>query len=403
MTLGFGCVHPRGEGDQYDGLYFKQNEMQKLARDLVGKPLCIEHMETPAGLIRHAWVGEKTPELYALFETHKDFPGFLAKNLIQSGACQDLSLGHEVTLDKKSVLDKTPTEVSICEQGARPHTHIYGIGGTKTKNENYILHMRSSISNTIPTMSDPVTTPPTTESTPDSEAKSAPSQVESTPMISELLAQMKQQMSEITKLQAQYSKSEKARTQAENQIEVSNKRKRDQREQTIEGTLKDYIKHMLSTYKSELSPHADELANMMNSMKESEQAEPMLQLLSCAAAAGKKSVTELEGAYQEAKRLKIRLAESSTRLDNMNTPAFSKPTERFVEKKGGAPALGIRIAPSMPAGIQLLPAAKDGMQVRNPNLWAQLNSGGVGPGMGWFSEPKLVGKEYNDGRRPKAC
>ena len=41
------------------------------------------------------------------------------------------------------------------------------------------------------------------------------------------------------------------------------------------------------------------------------------------------------------------------------------------------------------------------MQMRNPNLWSQLNSGTPGPGMGWFSEKSLVGKEYADGRRPK--
>ena len=122
--LGFGCVHPQGEAEDYDGLFFKQSELSQLARDLVGKPLCIEHMDKePAGRVCHAWVGASRPEVYAIFETKSDFHGFLAKNLVQGGICQDLSLGHDVTIGE-SVLKKTPTEVSICERGARPNTPI---------------------------------------------------------------------------------------------------------------------------------------------------------------------------------------------------------------------------------------------------------------------------------------
>ena len=65
MPLGFGCVHPEGEGDDYDGLYYKQNELQSLSEELVGKPLYNEHVPESVGEVTHAWVGSQTagPEL----------------------------------------------------------------------------------------------------------------------------------------------------------------------------------------------------------------------------------------------------------------------------------------------------------------------------------------------------
>ena len=154
---------------------------------------------------------------------------------------------------------------------------------------------------------------------------------------------------------------------------------------------------MIDTYKSELGPHADELANMMTSMKDAEASEPMLQLLSCAAAAGKESVVALEKSYQERKRLKTSLDATEKKLQAMATPAFSQDSERFV-----APPPGPRgpPRPRLPQGMSLPPVGGAGMQARNPNLWAEL-SGSTGPGMGWFSEKNIVGKEYTEGRRPK--
>ena len=132
MVLGFGCVHPAGEKADYDGFFYKQNEMESLAKQLVGKPLCVEHLDCveDAGKIRHAWVGPTSKELYAIFETNDaSFSGMMAKNLIQGALCTDLSLGHNVTVDKGKgrVVEKEATEVSICEKGARARTHIYAV------------------------------------------------------------------------------------------------------------------------------------------------------------------------------------------------------------------------------------------------------------------------------------
>lgn len=405
MVLGFGCVHPVGESDTYDGLYFKQNEMEQLAKDLVDKPLCIEHVPHDVGKICHAWVGTKKPELYALFDTSNDFTGCFANNLIDKGLCKDLSLGHNVTIDEQSttVVEKHPVEVSICEKGARPDTHIYAFSKNepptlKIKNGNYILHMKSSTSNINMSEPTPEVSPPTEQPT------EQPVQQEANPMLAELLAQMKQQQADFVQLQEKFSASETARTSAENQVAESNKRKRAERTDVIENTLKDYVKNMIEQYQKELKPHADELANLFNAMKDSEQSEPMLRLLQCAAASGKQSTSKMEDMYQEQKRLKLTIENKEKELTTLKKPAFASPSDRFVEHRSAAPKMQVRAAKKtlkLPSGIKLPRACLDGMQVRNPNLWADLSSANVGPGMGWFSEPKLVGKEYTDGRRPK--
>ena len=396
--LGVGVVHPEGEQEDYDGLYYRTTELSALAKELVGKPLCIEHLPDGVGTIRSAWVGSKTPELYALFETNDQFNGLLAKNLIEKGVCKDLSLGHQVVVDNDRVVEKTAVEVSIVKKGARPNTHIYAFDSqtneppsVQTKSGKYILEVKNSVSEVSRIMSEEtvVDTTPTPE---------AQEETKTPAVMTEIMEQMKKQQSDLLALQQQLQASEEARAVAEKQVEGHNKRKRDERSNVIEGTLKDYVKKMMETYKKELGPYADSLQKMFEGMKESEQSEPMLKLLSCAASAHGSNTAKLEEQYQAQKKLKTELSENQKKLSSMSTPAFSAPTERFVEKKETRRAP----VPALPSGIQLPRASCAGMQSRNPDLWAQLTAGNHSSnGMGWFSEKGLVGKEYNEGRRPK--
>ena len=69
MVLAVGCVHPEGESEEYDGLYYRQNEMQTLANDLVGLPIYVEHMEDQkVGDVVYAWVGDDK-RCYTMLET----------------------------------------------------------------------------------------------------------------------------------------------------------------------------------------------------------------------------------------------------------------------------------------------------------------------------------------------
>ena len=412
MPLGFGCVHPEGEGDDYDGLYYKQNELQSLSEELVGKPLYIEHVPEPVGEITHSGVGSQTPACYAMFETSDDYMGYFANNLIDKGVCGDLSLGHNVLVDqdKKQVVKKTPVEVSICGKGARPDTHILAFRKNEppriqTKNGKYMIHVTSSVQ-PMTEPHDAQTVPATTPSQ-ETPSESAATPSSSSPVLSELLAQLKEQTAQISSWKEKHSASEAALKQASEEknafqqqldtLQQSNKRKR---EEAIEGTIKDFVENMIKKYQKELKPHADSLASMFQGMKESAQAEPMLALLECAAASGKASTTQLEKAYQETKTLKDQIQSVKKEVTAMKTPQFEPSTERFAKK----PRVDAKPASSgvrLPTGMSLPTPSKSGMQNAFPALWSQLMSeGNVGPGMGWFSERSLVGKEYHEGRRP---
>ena len=57
--LGYGCIHPQGENNDYNGPYFKESEMQGLANSLKGLPLCVEHIQDEhVGKELHGWVGQ---------------------------------------------------------------------------------------------------------------------------------------------------------------------------------------------------------------------------------------------------------------------------------------------------------------------------------------------------------
>jgi hypothetical protein len=165
---------------------------------------------------------------------------------------------------------------------------------------------------------------------------------------------------------------------------------------------------------------------MLEGMGKSEESKPLIDLLSCAASARADSVTKLEKAYQDAKKVATERDAYKAQVAHLRAPALEKPGERFVGGGGGstgtstttttaaAPpaakrARGNEWTPSMtaksyPRGMKPLRQQRDGMQLRNPQFWAALRgSGRVGSGMPTFDEPNLVGKDYHDDhRRPSS-
>ena len=168
MTLGIGTVHPPGEGLEYDGYYYRKCEMNKLAEALKGKPLLLNHeKDTNLGQVCEAWMGQDG-QLNILFELSETFNGYLAHGLISEQVCGDLSLGHDVKVDLTNhrVLEKVPTEVSICTNGARRGTHIHllqsdPIDAAKLK-KRYISMYEEHLEKNIPMSTDDLN-----ETTPD--------------------------------------------------------------------------------------------------------------------------------------------------------------------------------------------------------------------------------------------
>jgi hypothetical protein len=431
MVLGVGRVHPRGEADPaYDGLFYRADEMQTLAESLPGKPLLIEHLQDhPVGQVQRAWVS-RDGGLLCTFQTHGGtFAGLLAQNLLRDGLATDLSLGHRVKVDASAhrVVSKDALEVSLVERGARPGTHVLGVGeATHQKNAGYILKPCGSSWTTTesePTMSSDPTAPPPTQQAPASLAAPA---VNETNVMQELLQQMQSQQESHGQLQAQLDSVMKQLGEEKAHSERLGRVQKEQRESVINSTLKDYVASMITSFGDRLKPHSEELQHMLEGMGKSEESKPLIDLLSCAASARADSVTKLEKAYQDAKKVATERDAYKAQVAHLRAPALEKPGERFVGGGGGstgtstttttaaAPpaakrARGNEWTPSMtaksyPRGMKPLRQQRDGMQLRNPQFWAALRgSGRVGSGMPTFDEPNLVGKDYHDDhRRPSS-
>lgn len=425
MVVAIGVVHPKGEDADYDGLFFKQGEMQQLSKDLVGLPLCIEHLdEHVVGEIIHSWVSteEHRPECFVMFQTDdNDIRGNIASNLIQKGFCTDLSLGHECEIESSSlsVIKKTPKEVSICSQGARPRTHIYGFQKKNKSQKKYIkiqaLASKSQINNIhqlkknnlkfiikssflnsalAPLPSNMsvdmnAAAAPATASTSEAAPAAAPLQVGAT--APETPAQSEIQSTDapldtnvigelMTQLQALKEQNKQLAYQNEEHARAG-KRKR---EAAVDGNIKEMIASLFKEYES-LGLHKEELEKQLEAMKSSPQADGIVEMLSCAAAKQSSSVVALEKELQEKKRL----LEENKKLKTQIT-RFADPSERVVETVSAVAskrALAAAAAPvvknsfdamfstSAKAASSSGVGAAKGMRELYPNLYDSLISG----------------------------
>lgn len=379
MVLAVGCVHPEGESEEYDGLYFRQNEMQTLANDLVGLPIYVEHMEDQkVGDVVHAWVGDDK-RCYTMLETSGDnFPGILAGRMLHHGLCGDLSLGHTCRVDNSAntVIEKTPTEVSICEKGARENTHIYGVDGPQKTNRRYInnykLRVSSQAEKTMATDSAAPTAnaaEPTTVAAPASKTAAA----DQNSMMSQLLDQVKK----LTEQNAKHKASAKAQQEKYSKYEEAMAKEQElgkrKREQAVDGSIKDYFQRLISKYQKELAPYEPELNQMVEGMKSNAAATPMVEALACCAAMSANSVTELEAAYQENKRLKTELEKNQTELKATLEPHFSQQNQRVQEVKAAASAnSGSNYASIFSTNSAPKYGKSAGMRETNPQMWTDL-------------------------------
>ena len=380
MVLAVGCVHPEGESEEYDGLYFRQNEMQSLANDLVGLPIFVEHMEDQkVGDVVHAWVGDDK-RCYTMLETSGEhFPGILAGRMLHHGLCSDLSLGHTCRVDNSAnrVVEKTPTEVSICEKGARENTHIYGVDGPQKTNRRYINNYRLRVSSeTGKTMATDAPTATTTEPTTTAAPSTNVPAADQNSMMSQLLEQVKKLTEQNAKQKASAKAQADKYSKYEEQMAKEQELGKRKREQAVDGSIKDYFKRLMDKYQKELAPYEPELNQMVEGMKSNAAATPMVEALACCAAMSATSVTELEAAYQENKRLKTELEKNQTELKATLEPHFSQQSQRVQEVKAVASS---NTDSSNYASIFNSSSAPKygksvGMRETNPQMWSDLLS-----------------------------
>ena len=322
--LGVCAVHPKGESTDYDGLYYRDDEMAALARDLSDKPLLVEHDSKPVGRVLHAYKNDIDKRLYAIFETNTDtFGGCLAGSMLKHGLVGEVSLGHNCQIESSNggnmrVIGKNAVELSLVEKGARPETKIYG----KTiieRNKRYINN--SNAEQQYTKMSDTDAKPQIPQTVTDA---SSPD------MVKQLLEQVRLLTEKQTKLDQENENLKSSNAQFAEKVEIVEAAGKRKREQAIDGSIKDYFQTLMAKYEETLKPHETEIGSMLERMKGNSASEPLVQALACAAAAAKGSVAELEKAYQSNKRLKTEIDAKDELLKNQTTQAFAKPAERVV-------------------------------------------------------------------------
>ena len=457
MVLGFGVVHPKGEVDaHYEGLFFRSDETEELARSLKGKPLLLDHDKSngAVGVVEKAWVG-KGGEVFALFRTHDTLSGHVASSLMKHNVCRDLSLGHDVVVvrdgDERRVIGKIPREVSICVQGDRDGTHIHAVqsssAATRRLKIGSIYASRAALEATVPskrttpsphkrrenmsqtTNDQPKTTKKndadeddsTTKAVDEGAAPTADEPVLKASNLTEGDTFKEELLNLVTKQQAENAvlleriKSETAgRHAAEDKarkLDEGNKRKR---AAILNGAVAEMLKTLMEDeeFKTKLAGQEGAINNLLEGMKESDgdTVDPLVDVMSCAASRIARSTTQLEREFQASKRLKTERDQLRSQLDNLRKPALQSARERFGAPSNAA-APTSRVEPTkpewtrvMPPGMREVEKNTSGMQVRNPSFWSSLNLDRAqgNTGMGWMRSKGIVGKEYfTDGRQPK--
>lgn len=383
--LAVAAVHPKGEDDAYDGLYFRDSEMDTLASGMRNLPLLVEHDGEAVGKVLHAFKNPEDKRLYAVFETNTDtFRGCVAGGLVKHGLTGDVSLGHECRIQHSNdgtqrVVEKIPIELSIVEKGAREKTHI--LEKTTFKPSKSYINIRPN----YPKRTEPLcflqstmaesqdTTLPSTSQIP------AAISTQSNPdMVKQLLEQVKSLTEAQTLREKENADLRSANDKFASQVAKSDAAGKRKRETAIDGSIKEWMQTLLAKYETELKPHEEDLQGMFDGMKNNAEAEPMIQALACAAAAAKGSVTELETQYQANKKLKKDLADLQAKLSEQSTPMFSQKQERVETVSAQASASNQPAEPKTFNSIFSRPMRTPstlkgaGMRETNPTMWKDL-------------------------------
>ena len=129
--LVWGTANPEGLGESYNGLFFRQSDLAKTARDIIGKPVKIEHKGVSVGSVISAWTDTAGKLDLLLCIDTSVVEGSMISQLVEVGSCRELSLGYSVRMQGSRIAEdkageKTVLEVSLVRKGARDKCHIHG-------------------------------------------------------------------------------------------------------------------------------------------------------------------------------------------------------------------------------------------------------------------------------------
>ena len=145
MVYFYGCANPKPREDGYSGFELNREDVENAVRELVGKPILIEHEGKEVGHVDSAWQ-IADGRLMVIGHTNDDtvwsrFGG----NLVTDGQLRELSIGSRVRLNARTltVVGKNYDEVSLVEEGLRDGTRIERVEAAPTADGRYKLPRRN--------------------------------------------------------------------------------------------------------------------------------------------------------------------------------------------------------------------------------------------------------------------
>ena len=125
-----GTCNPSGEAATYNGLYYKQEELQALVREgrLRGVPVKTEHTGLEIGRVVSSFLDSRGALQCVMEVDESTVEGSIASGFVRDGIAVDLSLGYSVDVqhsdDRLKAGEKRLLEISLVRRGAREGCHI---------------------------------------------------------------------------------------------------------------------------------------------------------------------------------------------------------------------------------------------------------------------------------------
>lgn len=127
-----GTANPPGEGDDYNGLYLKAEELRQVveSKAMHGIPVKTEHSGQDIGHVVSTFLDDTGALQCVMKVDESTLCGTLATGFVRDRVAHDLSLGYKVDVqqtgsNKLTAKDKRVLEVSLVRKGARDGCHIH--------------------------------------------------------------------------------------------------------------------------------------------------------------------------------------------------------------------------------------------------------------------------------------
>lgn len=125
-----GTCNPTGENSTYNGLYYKQEELQEMVKErlLHDIPVKTEHTGSEIGRVVSSFIDDRGALQCIMEVDDSTVEGAIAAGFVKAGIAADLSLGYTVdvqqTHNKLKAGAKRILEISLVRRGARRGCHV---------------------------------------------------------------------------------------------------------------------------------------------------------------------------------------------------------------------------------------------------------------------------------------